>query len=384
MNKMGKIKKRVILLLLPVAILFSCAKSEIDDNQINENGNFTETEIKEYLTITPGLYRDMHKNTTTLKVEYKNKNYYFEVTIKDSEFEETKIIFSGEFNITENGVVYNNSKSAILEYEKDINSSTSNARKLKETYEVYEEGTGIIKLDGKRLYWIDNQEVAEGDSEYNGIFDMMVTGFTGTENGSITNNYYYGANMYPYFNGVYPYYNGAYPYNYNPYGSGYYPYNNFGYGANGFYTIPANSYYYISGYSNNGGTIYNQQVMNTRFPIISGNYQNLVNMANGLIISAYKSIMSWCSDNVMTANVQNFFLNSAFIESQTPDTIVLIVNCALQKKSVIDKDKHEFRLTLNLRNNRFRWYKIGANDGNGRKKIFEYDPSTGEIIVIYE
>ena len=384
MNKMGKIKKRVILLLLPVAILFSCAKSEIDDNQINENGNFTETEIKEYLTITPGLYRDMHKNTTTLKVEYKNKNYYFEVTIKDSEFEETKIIFSGEFNITENGVVYNNSKSAILEYEKDDNASASNALKLKETYEVYEEGTGIIKLDGKRLYWIDNQEVAEGDSEYNGIFDMMVTGFTGTENGSITNNYYYGANMYPYFNGVYPYYNGANPYNYNPYGSGYYPYNIFGYSANGIYTIPANSYYYISGYSNNGGTIYNQQVMNTRFPIISGNYQNLVNIANGLIISAYKSIMSWCSDNVMTANVQNFFLNSAFIESQTPDTIVLIVNCALQKKSVIDKDKHEFRLTLNLRNNRFRWYKIGANDGNGRKKIFEYDPSTGEIIVIYE
>ena len=173
---------------------------------------------------------------------------------------------------------------------------------------------------------------------------------------NITNNYYYGYNN-PYYN-PYPNFQ-LYPNFFNSPNYQYYPYS-YNSGVN---NVPYDSYYFFAGYDRSATKFSAGEVMNTRVPIISGNYQECVNIANNLIISSYKSISKWCNENVFANDVENFYLNNAVIESQNYKQIVMIVNCALEKKGLI-RGNIEFRLTLNIDTNRFTWYEINDNNKN--------------------
>lgn len=177
-------------------------------------------------------------------------------------------------------------------------------------------------------------------------------------------------NYYPnYYNNYYPYNN---PY-YNPYITPYYnP-----------YAIPSNCYYFIAAYDRPITSMYNRQPMNNRKPIIGSNYYQYANIANGLVDSAYSSIKRWCEDNVLKNNVQDYYLNFANIVNSNPNEIVLMVNCAIKRKGIIESNI-EFSVNLNIATNYFRWRKISNNNGiyDHDYRVYEYDSLTGQIIII--
>lgn len=195
------------------------------------------------------------------------------------------------------------------------------------------------------------------------------------------NPYYPGFNPNP--TPYYPNYNPYYP-NFNPY----VPYGNqngiYGFSREGSFLIPYDSYYYMIGYDRQAYVYANGEVMQSRVPVLAGNYQYPTQIANRLIYSAYVSISNWCNDNIMSKeNVQDYYLNNASVESVSPTQVVLIVDCALKKKGIIS-GYEQFRLTINIQSSRFVWRNIGTNGhwlyGDGR--IYEYDSNRGNIIII--
>ena len=169
-----------------------------------------------------------------------------------------------------------------------------------------------------------------------------------------------GTNYYPSGNAYAPNYNPYYTPNYNP------------------YAIPNDCYYYVLGYDRGVPAFSSGEPMVTRVPILSGNYPQYVNIANGLIYGAYRSISTWCNNNLFTDGVEDYFLNFASIESMRPNEIIMSVNCAVQRGGVIHHDI-EFKLTLTIPTNRFKWKKV--NDVEDIR-VYEYDSETGEIIII--
>ena len=193
----------------------------------------------------------------------------------------------------------------------------------------------------------------------------------------VTPNYGLNYNFYnnPYNNSYNnPNYDNGYNSSYYP---GYYPYYNYG---NSAYMIPMDTQYYISGYNLPPYAMSNGEPMVTRLPIFASNYTYPAYIANGLIDSAYRSITNWCDQNIYTGNVENYFLNHASIERMTPYEIVLIVNCSLAKKGLIN-GYVEFRVTLNIAGNSFKWRKL-SNNNDSDIRVYEYDSDTGEIIII--
>ena len=175
-----------------------------------------------------------------------------------------------------------------------------------------------------------------------------------------------GTNYYPNYDTYRPNYNSYYNPYYNP---------NYNYNP---YAIPNDCYYYVLGYDRGIPAFSSGEPMVTRVPILSGNYPQYVNIANGLIYSAYRSISSWCNNNLFTDGVEDYFLNFASIESMTPNEIIMSINCAIQKGGVIHHDI-EFKLTLTIPTNRFKWKKVNDIDDI---RVYEYDSDTGEIIII--
>lgn len=186
-------------------------------------------------------------------------------------------------------------------------------------------------------------------------------------------NYGYPPNYAPNYPSYYdPYYN---PYNV-PYTSPYYQYN---YNP---YAIPNNSYYYIMGYDRGVPAVSGGEAMVTRVPIIGGNYTNPVQIANNLVYGSYRSISKWCNENILNKDsIQDYFLNYASIERETPFEIVMIVNCAIKKRGIIDSHI-EFRVTLNISTNRYKWRKLSDNATSDGATIYEYDSDSGDIIII--
>ena len=172
----------------------------------------------------------------------------------------------------------------------------------------------------------------------------------------------------PYYNN-YPS-NGYYP-NYNPYNN-YYPNYNSG---NAQYIIPSNSYYYISGYDRPVTSTSNGEPMVSRVPILAGNYSYPTYIANGLVYGAYRSISTWCNNNILTGRVKDYFLNFASIVSETPYEIVMNVNCALYQSNAIS-GFIEFKIVLDIASNRYKWTKLG-NDND--RRLYEYDSLTGTL-----
>ena len=169
-----------------------------------------------------------------------------------------------------------------------------------------------------------------------------------------------GTNYYPSGNDYAPNYNPYYTPDYNP------------------YAIPNDCYYYVLGYDRGVPAFSSGEPMVTRVPILSGNYPQYVNIANGLIYSAYRSISTWCNNNLLADGIEDYFLNFASIESMRPNEIIMSVNCAVQRGGVIHHDI-EFKLTLTISTNRFKWKKV--NDVEDIR-VYEYDSETGEIIII--
>ena len=163
----------------------------------------------------------------------------------------------------------------------------------------------------------------------------------------------------------------------NPY---YYPNYNIG---NAWYIVPADSFYYISGYDSPAYNVSYGEPMVSRLPVLSGNYPYPTYMANKLVYNAYRSISDWCNTNILhQGNVQDYFLNYAVIDSETPYEIVMTVNCALYKNSAINGNI-EFRVTINVAADRFKWRKVNSTGANNLDiRIFEYDSETGQIIII--
>ena len=93
-----------------------------------------------------------------------------------------------------------------------------------------------------------------------------------------------GTNYYPNAGAYAPNYNPYYTPNYNP------------------YAIPNDCYYYVLGYDRGVTAFSSGEPMVTRVPILSGNYPQYVNIANGLIYGAYRSISTWCNNNLFTNN----------------------------------------------------------------------------------
>ncbi len=196
-------------------------------------------------------------------------------------------------------------------------------------------------------------------------------------------DYYYGPSANQYYN---PY---AYQYNYqygaqynnqynNQYNGQYNYYPNYNIG-NANYLVPADAYYYLIGYDRPAYNTYNGEPNVSRVPVLNGNYPYPTYMANLLIYNAYVSISNWCNSNVLNQNnVQDYFLNFASIESETPYEIVMLVNCDLKKQNAINGNL-EFRLTIDVASNRFRWRKI---NNSSDVRVFEYDSTTGQIIQI--
>ena len=204
------------------------------------------------------------------------------------------------------------------------------------------------------------------------------------------NPYYPGFNpnpnpYYPGFNpNPNPYYPGFNP-NPNPYYPNYYPYYPYpsGYGT-GTFMIPYDAYYYMVGYDRQAYVYANGEVMESRVPVLAGNYQYPTDIANRLIYSSYVSISNWCNDNIMTKEgVQDYYLNNARVERVSPTEVVLLVDCALKKKGVIS-GYEQFRVTLYIQAGRFVWRNIGTN-GNwlyGDGRVYEFDSNSGSIVII--
>ena len=227
--------------------------------------------------------------------------------------------------------------------------------------------------------------------EKNKIFGIisLVIALVVSTNFAFANVYYYPSNNYGY-NPYYPGFNPVTPYypNYNPYYPNYNPYGNpngiYGYSREGSFLIPYDSYYYMIGYDRQGYVYANGEIMQSRVPVLAGNYQYPTQVANRLIYSSYVSISNWCNDNIMSKEgIQDYYLNNAIVESVSPTQVVLIVDCALKKKGVIN-GYEQFRVTINIQAGRFIWRNIGTN-GNwlyGDGKVYEFDSAKGDIIII--
>ncbi len=366
------IRKIVIVttFVILTMLLFSCAVNSDKKNEDVKTESETKTEetkINEYLTIPEGDYQDRIGQRATMNVKFKDQIYYFEINWSNSAFDSSRWTFSGRYDVSIGGVYYKDSRSVTLEYDNDDPSKDP-----MET-EVYTLGTGVMKLENNLLYWKDDQEGTLEKRDYCAVFERVVEGHTNTIP-NVTNNYYY--NNYPY------------PNNYSNYNPGYNPYqvpmDTYGYSQNGMFVIPYNSYYYISGYDRNAYSYYNGQPMASRVPILSGNYAYPTSVANGLLYNAYMSMRKWCNDYVAENDkIQDYYLNFASIESETPTQVVLIVNCALQRKGALDGNI-EFRVTLNIQGNRYTWRKLGNNGGYSYKdaEIYEFDSTTGQIIIV--
>ena len=196
------------------------------------------------------------------------------------------------------------------------------------------------------------------------------------------NPYYPGFNpnpnqYYPGFNpNLSPYYPG-----YNPYYPNYNPYSYYG---NGTLVIPYDAYYYMVGYDRQAYVYSNGEVMQSRVPVLAGNYPNPTQIANRLIYSAYVSISTWCNENVMNrSGVQDYYLNNAFVERVSPTEVTMIVDCAIKKNGIIN-GYEQFRVTLYIQAGRFVWRNFGTN-GNwlyGDGRVYEFDSNSGNIIII--
>ena len=194
----------------------------------------------------------------------------------------------------------------------------------------------------------------------------------------IPNNNPYHSNYNPNY---YPY-NSNYPYNqYNPYAN---PNGIYGFSQDGAFLIPYDAIYYMVGYDRNAYVFAGGEVMQSRVPVLGGNYQYPTQIANRLIYNAYLSISNWCNENIYNDDrIQDYYLNNASVYSVTPTEVVLIVNCALKKKGIIDGSE-EFRVTINIQAGRFIWRKLSNKDGwlYGDSRIYEFDSSTGRVIII--
>lgn len=153
-----------------------------------------------------------------------------------------------------------------------------------------------------------------------------------------------------------------------------YTINNFYYYGNP-YNIPYNNpynfaeYFSISSYFDYGNEYYNGEAMFMRRPIFSGYDQYYVNVANNLMKPCYESIDRYLV-NEFDGKYQGAYLNSACIENQNPKMINLIVNCALKKNSKINSFI-EFKVNLDLVNNRFSWTRKDNNQNKRRKKLLD-------------
>lgn len=205
------------------------------------------------------------------------------------------------------------------------------------------------------------------------------------------NNIFANIYYFPNNNQYYP----NYPYNpYNPYNPYYpiYPNNNgynpqngyFSYSREGSFIIPYDSYYYMVGYDRPVYVQSNGEIMQSRVPVLAGNYEYPTYIANRLIYSSYVSISNWCNDNIMgREGVQDYYLNNASVNSITPTQVVLIVDCALKKKGIIS-GYEQFRVNIDIQSGRFTWRNIGTNGrwlyGDG--KVYEFDSNNGNVIII--
>ena len=375
---MKKLKRTIwaFIYVILVLIIFSCHKKNKDNAHLDVSETLVEdikdevlettetTAIREYLTIPIGNYQDRQSERASMEVSFDNQIYYFEISWANSAFENVKWNFSGKFDIYSNGVLYNNSRCAIITY--DMNDSSKDPVET----EVYEDGTGLMKLDKSLLCWKDDQEVPNNNYEYNAIFERIVSGQTNTFPNS-NSNYFYPNNAQNYtpYTPVDPNYN---QYNYNPYNQ-YDPYQ-----QNGMSSIPTNSYYYIIGYDRNVTMYSNGVPMASRVPVFGGNYYYPTQIANRLVYSAYVSISNWCNSNLMGKNnIEDFYLNFATIESETPSNIIIIVNCSYKKNERIN-GYSEFRVSLDLSTNRYTWRRITEN-GNTIKEYNYYDEDDDEI-----
>ena len=159
----------------------------------------------------------------------------------------------------------------------------------------------------------------------------------------------------------------------------YYPNYNIG---NTNYIVPADSFYYIAGYNPPSYGLSYGEPMVSRVPVLGGNYSYPTYKANNLVYNAYRSISDWCNSNILhKGNVQDYFLNSAIIESETPYEIIMTVNCALYKNSAIN-GHIEFRVTINVASDRFKWRKVNSTGTNDDIRVYEFDSDTGELIII--
>lgn len=189
----------------------------------------------------------------------------------------------------------------------------------------------------------------------------------------VTSNICYATNAYIPSNNYAP--------NYSPYYNPYYQGN--------IYNLPANSYYYIAGYDRTPTEYYNGYPMISRVPIIAGSDYFSARIANGIIYSAYGSISKWCDDYVLTKEgVQAYYLNYARIVSDTSSSIELNVNCSLKRGGIIS-GYMEFRIYVDINNNRYDWKKLNA-DGSvyteDSKRCYDdydiYDYDDRRIIII--
>ena len=198
----------------------------------------------------------------------------------------------------------------------------------------------------------------------------------------LTNNIYAEVYYPPNYNYSYPNYNQINPYNQvNPYMP---PNGIYGYSIEGTFLIPHDAYYYMIGYDRNAYIFSGGEVMQSRVPVLAGNYPYPTQIANKLIYSAYLSISNWCNDNIYTSDsIQDYYLNNAYILSAKPTEVVLIVNCAIKKKGIIG-DNEEFRVIVNIQNGRFIWRKLSnrKKSSNGDNRVYEFDSGTGKIIII--
>ena len=156
---------------------------------------------------------------------------------------------------------------------------------------------------------------------------------------------------------------------YNPYINPYYQGN--------IYNKPINSYYYIAGYDRTPTEYYNGYPMISRVPIIAGSDYFSARIANGIIYSAYGSISKWCDDYVLTKEgVQAYYLNYARIVSDTSSSIELNVNCSLKRGGIIS-GYMEFRIYVDIYNNRYDWKKLNADGSvyteDSRRCYDDYD-----------
>ncbi len=177
------------------------------------------------------------------------------------------------------------------------------------------------------------------------------------------------------YNPYYPNYNP-----YNPYYPNYDPYYQPNYNP---YAIPYNCYYYIAGYDRPVTSTYNREPMVSRVPIISSNYPYYANVANGIVYNAYVSISKWCNENLFTDGVRAYYLNYANIERSSSTNIILLVNCAIQKRAVLDSNI-EFRINVQIPANRYTWRKLGNNHSlyDYDHRVYEYDSLTDQVVTI--